>query len=595
MTGQGLTGISQHYLFDDYWPGSTETCIWKNVIGMLTECASCKYATPVYVEPTELNAYGKGLSEYKKSINMTKPWPGGWWRLSDIVDYEVSSTFSILKTAALHKDEILRVRNRVCKDEVAAGREKPPYYYILPQRQKDASELVALVRLLIEHGVRVYRLTENVVVGNQNYYAGDIVVPLTQPFRAFVKEVMEAQKFPVRHYTPGGKIIRPYDITSWSLPLHRNLKAVEMNRPTGQLSGRLAEVDSSFNLITRIPEKYWAMALNVNNNESFKVAFYAKQLGLSVLRLKKITDFAGQQVPDGSFVVLTEKASATQKNKLERLLTVQPIFLTSKVNMDAVPVKLPRIALVETYFHHMDAGWTRFIFDRYHIPFTVLRPGDFEKTNLTKKFDVVVFPDAAKSILMEGKWKNKDTYYVSNYPPEFTKGIGQKGFQNLLRFLNQGGCVIAWGQATRLFIGPLEIKKGKKTEEAFQLPVNDVSQDLAKSGLYVPGALIRINLKKDHPLTLGMPQQLGVFYRGRPAFTTSIPSFDMDRRVIGWFPEGKLLLSGYAEKTKKLENKSALVWLKKGKGQLVIFAFNPQFRASTQGSFKLLFNALLLD
>jgi len=79
MTAAGLSGISQHYLFDDYWPGSTETCIWKNVIGMLTEAASVRYAKPIFIEPTELSVYGKGLSEYKKSINMPDPWPGGWW------------------------------------------------------------------------------------------------------------------------------------------------------------------------------------------------------------------------------------------------------------------------------------------------------------------------------------------------------------------------------------------------------------------------------------------------------------------------------------------------------------------------------------
>ena len=40
-------------------------------------------------------------------------------------------------------------------------------------------------------------------------------------------------------------------------------------------------------------------------------------------------------------------------------------------------LELPRIALVETYFHDMDAGWTRFLFDTYHIPFTVLHPERF--------------------------------------------------------------------------------------------------------------------------------------------------------------------------------------------------------------------------
>lgn len=91
-----------------------------------------------------------------------------------------------------------------------------------------------------------------------------------------------------------------------------------------------------------------------------------------------------------------------------------------------------------------------------------------------------------------------------------------------------------------------------------------------------------------------MPGEIGVFYRGRPIFTTSIPSWDMDRRVIGWFPEKELLLSGYVEKAEKLSNKNNLVWLRKGKGQLVLFAFNPQYRAATPVTYKLLFNALVL-
>ena len=105
---------------------------------------------------------------------------------------------------------------------------------------------------------------------------------------------------------------------------------------------------------------------------------------------------------------------------------------------------------------------------------------------------------------------------------------------------------------------------------------------------------MKINLLKDHPLTLGMQKSVGVFFRGKPVFTTSIPHFDMDRRVIGKFPEKDILLSGYCEKEEKLGNKSAMIWLKKGKGQLVLFGFNPQFRASTNVGFKLLFNSILL-
>ena len=296
-------------------------------------------------------------------------------------------------------------------------------------------------------------------------------------------------------------------------------------------------------------------------------------------------------IPAGSFIVQNTSGSL---NKLIEKLSVSPIYLTEKSKVKTLNIKFPRIALVETFFHDMDAGWTRFIFDKYNISYQVIHPGNFKDINFTKKYDLVVFPDSPKSILMDGKWKSKDEYFISSYPPEFTKGIGKDGMKKLMTFLDQGGLIVSWGRSVRMFKGTLEIPLGKDEGEQFQLPFDDVSEQLQKDGLYFPGSLVKINIIPDHPLTFGLPSEIGVFYRGRPAFTTSLPKFDMDRRVIASFPEKNILLSGYSEKEEKVGNKSAMVWLRKGKGQLVLFAFGPQFRASTQASYKLLFNALLL-
>jgi hypothetical protein len=67
----------------------------------------------------------------------------------------------------------------------------------------------------------------------------------------------------------------------------------------------------------------------------------------------------------------------------------------------------------------------------------------------------------------------------------------------------------------------------------------------------------------------------------------------MDRRVIGYFGEEKLLLSGFLNGEKLLVNKAAMIWVSKGKGRLVLMGFSPIFRASVPGNFKLLFNAIL--
>ena len=582
MTQAGLKGVSQHYLFDDYWPGSTATCIWKNVIGFLTEAASVQTATPIYVEENEIGVYGKGLSEHKKSINLPDPWQGGWWRLGDIVDYEVVSTMSILKTAAAHKDAILQFRNNICQLEVEKGKTEAPYYYIIPAEQHDPGEMAGIVNLMIEHGVTVYKATSDFSSNNMTISKGSIVIPLAQPYRAFIKEVMEKQRFPERHYTPNGKLIKPYDITSWSLPLHRGVESIEVREPIDGLDHILIEIETPFSLNQPIPDNYWAAIFNIDYNESYKAAFLAKEQGLDVSRL-----------PDGNFVIIKDKGPDPKLNQIINELSVSPKFIQTRSKFPVIPFAIPRIALVESNMHDMDAGWTRYVFDTYHIPFTVVKPGEFEKTNFTRDYDVVVFPSANKSILMEGKYRSENEVYPTRYPPEFTKGIGKKGMARLMTFLDQGGIILSWGRSTGLFTGMLTVKNGD-TSESFRLPVRDLSKSLKSAGVYCPGSLLRVNIKNDHPLTMGMQDHADVFFRGSPVFSTRVPYFDIDRRVIAKFPEEDILVSGYCEKQEKLANKSVMVWLKKGKGQLVLYGFNPQFRASTQGTYKLLFNGLLL-
>jgi hypothetical protein len=595
MTQAGQAGISQHYLFDNYWPGSTETCIWKGVIGMLTEAASVKYGNPRFIEPNELTVYGKGLSEYKKSINMPLPWPGGWWRLSDIVDYEISSTKSIIKTSSLHRRDILEFRNDLCKKEVQKGKTEPPYYYVLPKKQHDESAFVKLVNSLMEHGIKVYQLSENITLFGINHLAGDVIVPVAQPFRAFIKEVLEKQKFPVRHYTPGGKLIKPYDITSWSLPLHKGVASIEINKGISQdFESLLIEINDPYSLIEKFPNDYWSIAFSANNNESYKAAFYSSSIGMKPYRIDQDIIIKGKNIPIGSFI-LKGKTNRTKIDEVLRTVTVSPIFIKNKIDIQSKPLVIPRIAIVESFFHDMDAGWVRFLFDNYYLPYTILNPRDFESTNFVKDFDVVIFPDENKSILMEGKSKSSDDVYsISSLPPEYTKGIGEDGLNNLMDFVNDDGIIISWGGSAELFSGILKIKNSEEELEEFQLPYKNISKELQKNGLYCPGSFLSVSLLNDHPITYGLPNEIGVFSRGKPIFTTSFPNFDIDRRVIGKYPEENILLSGYCEKEELLGNKSSIIWLKKGKGQLVLFGFSPHFRGSTDGTFKLIFNSILL-
>jgi hypothetical protein len=600
MGRDGHAGVAQHWLFDDYWPGSTETSLWKNVISFLTEAASCKVARPVFVEPTELRVRGKGLAEYEKSVNMPEPWPGGWWRLADIVDYELSSFHSVLGTAALYREEILRFRNDICRKEVEKGRTRAPYYFVLPADQHDRGALIELITLLEEHGVKVQRLTAAAQVGGRALAAGDVVVPLSQPFRAFVKEVMEAQRFPVRHYTPNGEMIRPYDITSWSLPLHRGVTSWQVDTRSTRLEALLEDVsaqDLQAELSRELPEQLWAVAYPATDNQSYRAAFMAIGKGLPVARLSHAVEVDGTSLAAGSFLV---KGSSDELKTLAGELAVPPIVVEQPLAARTVKLGQRRIALVESWFHDMDAGWTRYVLDTYGVSYQVLRPVDLKTTDLVKSFDVVVLPDTEAEILKEGRYKRGDEYRQRDYPPEFSQGFGDKGVGQLAAFLDNGGLIISWRRSTALFSEGLKLRiddenggdDGKKYERV-ELPVADISDSCKE--LQVPGAFLTVDVLQDHPLTWGMPARTGVFSRGTPVLQTSIPTLDTDRRVIAAFPERDLLISGFIEGEKQLARTPAMVWIKKGRGQLVLFSFNPQFRASTPATYKLLFNALLLQ
>ncbi|HUS86948.1 MAG TPA: M14 metallopeptidase family protein [Bacteroidales bacterium] len=592
MTSEGLAGVGTHTIFDLYWPGASLTAIWKNVIGMLTEAAGVKTATPIYVEPNELSVGGKGLSEYKKGVNLPLPWEGGWWKLEDIVEYEIASTMSVLKTAYLHKDAILQFRNDLCRKEVENGKTKPPCYYVLPEDQRDQSEFVDLVNLMKEHGINIFRLKEEFNLSGINLHKGDIVIPLAQPFRPFIKEVMEAQQYPVRHYTPGGEVIKPYDITSWSLPLHRQVRALEITGRSQEFEFVLEKVEGEYDLSGNTAGDYWAALFPAEANGSFKAAFSASIQGLKVERIAQDNSYNGKTITAGSFLVYGMGSTYDKINSITKELKFSPYYIDNKTDIKTTSFEIPRIALIEPFFRNTDAGWTRFVLDSYNIPFTVIRPGEFENTDFVKDYDVVIFPSCSKALLMTGKMSPDGSYLTGSAHPDFIKGIGDEGMKKLMAFLDNGGTILAWGESTELFVGKLEISRGDSKEE-FHLPFI-LSEEIYRSGLYVPGSLLQVEVLQGHPLTFGMPEKAGIYFSNTQVFSTSIPGFDMDRRVIAKFPEKDILLSGYAENEELLGNKSAIIWLKKGKGQLVLFGFNPQFRASTQGSYKLLFNAILL-
>ena len=212
----GKLGVGSDMIYDSYWPGGTRnTAWWKNVTGLLTEVASANIATPIYIEPGELRGGVKGLPEYKRQSNFPSPWPGGWWRLRDIVEYELVATRGFLEAGATYRESILTNFARMAKEAIERGAHEPPYAFLIPADQRDPVAAALLVELLLRHGVRIERAEAPFTLGRAAYPAGTYVIPAAQPYRAFLLTMLRPQRYPEIVTYPGGPIMPPYDVTAW--------------------------------------------------------------------------------------------------------------------------------------------------------------------------------------------------------------------------------------------------------------------------------------------------------------------------------------------------------------------------------------------
>ena len=116
----GMSGVVNGRSYTAWWIGACDDTSWlHNVIGLLSEAASVRVASPIYIEPNEIQA---GFHE--KRMDYVDPWPGGWWRLRDLVDYELVLSKSMIKTAGLHKEDLLFNSYQMAQNSVE-GRQGP--------------------------------------------------------------------------------------------------------------------------------------------------------------------------------------------------------------------------------------------------------------------------------------------------------------------------------------------------------------------------------------------------------------------------------------------------------------------------------------
>ena len=106
--------------------------------------------------------------------------------------------------------------------------------------------------------------------------------------------------------------------------------------------------------------------------------------------------------------------------------------------------------------------------------------------------------------------------------------------------------------------------------------------------------MLRIDVDPKNPLAYGMPEEAAAFVSDPIAYQTTIPGADIERSVVAWYPTDSedILLSGWINGADRLARHAAAVTLTYGKGRIALLGFRVQNRAQTEGTFKLLFNAI---
>ncbi len=581
----GKSGVISSFMYDAYWPGGTKnTACLKNVVGLLTETASCRVATPVYVDPNELSGGAKGLPDYQPQANFPNPWPGGWWRLRDIVDYERIASDALLETCSRYRADILRAFYTMGRDAVERGGTEAPYAYVIPPQQHDPSAARQLVDILRENGLEATRASADFTTADgRRFPEGSVVFLAAQPYRPFLLEMMERQRYPEVRVSPDSKdIYRPYDVTAWTLPLMMGVDWARADRPFTAALAKLEGEPWPAGRVSGEAASCWALPCAPGASARVVNRLLAK--GVRVERALEAFEAGGRAFAAGDWLV--PAAALPEARDAGRAPETDVVGLAQWPAVKRAVVRAPRVGLYKAWTADADEGWTRFVLDQYGFRYTSLDNAAMRQRDLRARFDVIVLPSLDKGQIVDGRrGQEGGPAYREPLPPAYEGGIGKEGVASLRAFVEQGGTLVCLSASAALAIDELN------------LPVRDVAQQKsATTDFALPGTLVDLTVDTTHPLGFGMPAHCAAFCTGGPVFTTTPPGSGTERAVVARYPEypDQVVVSGWARGTELMTRRAAVVEADLGRGRVVLFGPRVQHRGQMVGTYKLLFNALWL-
>jgi hypothetical protein len=602
---------------------------FHNIAGMLTESASASLASPVTLTPAQLQGNTRNLMSYKEQTNFPNPWPGGTWRLRDIVDRQKISAWATLDLAARNTEQVLRNMYLKGKHQTERGANGTPKAFVVPvNEQHDPLTTRKMIQNLLNQGVEVMQSTDGFTQDGKAYGPGTYVVSMAQPKMGVVRWMLGRTFYPDNEYTRDndGNPIRPYDMAGDVMAEFMGVSVDPSNMKVTAALARVASAEPAAGAVARGN----TLSFSGRLNDSWRAANLLLAKGVTVRRVDK----ASGALHVGDYVVT--RAPAAVVNSVAQATGVSFEAVTGNVNAISHVVKPLRVAMYQRYNGgNADEGWTRLLFEDFNQPYHTIFDPELKAGNLGARFDVIILPADNAGTLVgrsggpaavaeagpgrggragrggggEPSAPNADPHprggggnavlggpggaggrggrggggggagRGGQVPPEFRSGFGDEGVNALRDFVEKGGALVTFGESGQFAI------------ERFQLPVRDVTAGLPFKQFWCPGCTLRVTVDTANALGYGMPASaLATWLAGSEAYEIQPSAANVE--VVVRLADRDVLQSGWLLGESVIAGRPTMVSVPLGQGRVVLIGFRVQHRHQTHGTYKLLFNAL---
>lgn len=585
---EGLPGaVHMGKGFDAWYPGYIDYLpVMQNIPSFWTETALYRYATPYFYT---IRDFPESRKDLRAESLYNSPWKGGWWRLGDAMQYMQTASIAVLDYSAKYKETLLFNKYQAAVKTIEKYRNEPPYAYIIPQEQRDPARPVELLKRLAFNGVKISQLDRPMEYSGIAYPKGTWVIPMDQEFAEMARQVLDVQVYPDLRDSPDGPLEQPYDAAGWTLPFQMEVDVVTGTVPlTDAFREALRPVEGTPLETTddggRDLNKFdFAPGAGFDTD---KVAAGIKPLpgtlrgSGSTLWLdpteNNIFRVLAEAVKDGLTVhydAHTRKYGVRGASRSKINQWVKAYAINARLGSGSGDAKVrSRIAVYRPWTASMDMGWTRWLLDNVGLPYTSVRNSDFMSSNLMDRFDVIIMASERKGTIENG-------LQPGSAPPQYTGGLGQRGIRNLNAFVAQGGTLIVLNQSSNFAIN------------ALHLPVKNVVGKVDRAKFFTGGSIVQVETNPDHPVMAGMQDKANVFVYNSPVFDV-LDGFEGE--ILAKYQEkGSPLMSGYLVGEEYMNGKAAALDVVHGRGHVLLFGYQPQWRGQPMGTYRTLFNALL--